>query len=176
MSNLLGNVDWAIPFEPLQPKSVQKIAFADQAINECHLFHESGEWKLLEFKQEETETETQKFAHYKEAYGPTYKLFEDRLATLFRSKAAVDPGFLNRFVAFCTGQSYVPDVAAAANSDFKIIVEYNYNEMSDDALPVVHTCSKTIKLPSDAYNADMEKFEEKLTMSMDMSAGIFDMT
>jgi hypothetical protein len=116
-----------------------------------------------------------------ECYKETQERLKEAITLLFQEKSREHPGehpgedppFLNQFVAYCTGQSYIPDIDL--NPDFKILIEFNYTEMLDDHLPVVHTCVKTMKLPASAYDSNIETFQQKLSQAMEFSKGSFDM-
>jgi len=80
------------------------------------------------------------------------KLFKSRFVVWLKEKMKEDPKYMSKFVYFCTGMKYIPDIDL--NPDWRIKVEFNYSEMTvDDGncdpsakvdlkksfLPVVHT-------------------------------------
>ena len=108
-----------------------------------------------------------------EVFMDTQKLFfrvssnlKDREGTfvdLLRKKYDENNEFIREFVWFVTGSYYI------RQSDFKIIVEFNYGEFKDEdeySLPVVHTCQNTIKFHALAYDNNSEVLEEKLDFAM----------
>lgn len=91
------------------------------------------------------------------------------------SRAKRDPEFLIKFVKFITGYGYVPHsnlrmtVEFAAFHDPETVTHRTSNEvtrMSDDALPMAHTCDMTLKLPYTAYDGNPEKLAQKLDMAL----------
>lgn len=52
------------------------------------------------------------------------------------------------------------------NPDFHVRLEYNRSEMERDFLPVVHLCCNCIMIPAQAYNADIQVFQEKVATVM----------
>jgi HECT-domain (ubiquitin-transferase) len=69
--------------------------------------------------------------------------------------------FLMDFIWFSTGYKYMP------RSNFKIVVEFNYEEMQHDSLPVAHTCEMLLKFPGQAYDSNREVLEQKLKLSFE---------
>jgi hypothetical protein len=165
-----GNIDWAVCFQLLPPEAVSKIAFAEQLIQEDDLVDQDGNLRFIKFVKEEN---TKEAKNAMECYKETQEQLKKAITLLFQEKARDDPVFLTRFVSYCTGQSYIPDIDL--NPDFKILIEFNYSEMLDDHLPVVHTCVKTMKLPASAYDSNIETFQQKLSQAMAFSKGSFDM-
>jgi HECT-domain (ubiquitin-transferase) len=69
--------------------------------------------------------------------------------------------YLLDFVWLVTGSIYI------RRSDFRIIVEFNFDECADPtSIPEVHTCENTIKFPGLAYDGNHKMLEEKLEYAM----------
>jgi HECT-domain (ubiquitin-transferase) len=83
------------------------------------------------------------------------------LVDVLRERCVSNNDYLRDFVSLVTGSSYIP------RSDFKITIEFNYEEISELALPVAHTCVSILKFPGLAYDGDREVFEKKLDQSME---------
>jgi hypothetical protein len=91
-------------------------------------------------------------------------LFEKALKEILEEWAvAEDRTMLHRFVEFCTGQSYLPDMG----STFKIYVAFEIasvegNSISEERPPESHTCDRILSLPKLAYGGDPALFKKKL--------------
>jgi hypothetical protein len=96
---------------------------------------------------------------------------EGVLVDVLRDKCRENSEFLREFVWFVTGSHYI------RQSEFKINVEFNSKEnLSDNALPIVHTCENTLKFPALVYKNDREVLEQKLDLAIANSkACSFDM-
>ena len=146
---------------------MNKLVFGRQEISEDMVFTSDGKLRFILFKQDYFEKD--KSIIYKEVQ----KQFETRFTEFVRQKMKDDPTFMANFVEFCTGSPFLPDIDL--NPDFHIRLEYNWSEMEQDFLPVVHTCDNCIKIPAQAYRADIEVFQDKLATVMRLSQTNFDM-
>jgi hypothetical protein len=175
--NWIGNVNWGVSclrFMPLE--AVEAILFASQKVTTEMLFDGEGGFRFIAFKS------VFGYGDDLEEYAclsQTQELLKKRIEKLFREKAesgkSTDSAFLRDFVEFCTGQSYLPDLDS--NPQFIILVEFNAdeNETREKHLPVAHTCDNAIKLPSTAYDGNIEEFERLLTLSLKYSKNCFGM-
>ncbi len=143
------------------------MVFGLQDISEEMVFDAKGQLRFIQFAQDWVDES--KSTPYKD----TQNLFEVRMAELLRQKMKDEPSFMSNFVEFCTGSPFIPDIDL--NPDFHVRLEFNGSEMEEDFLPVVHTCDNCIKIPAQAYNADIKLFEEKLATAMGLSQTNFDM-
>jgi len=123
-------------------EAVQKISFSSP-----HLFAEDiiailepvycADW-------EGSDAEKMGFKHQQETF------FKGELCKLLIEKGKRKKSkFLSSFVKFCTGYDYLPDMKG--NSEFRIVVEFNFSELDQDAYPTSHTCTNTLKLPGFLY-------------------------
>jgi hypothetical protein len=151
-----GNIDWAVCFQLLPPEAVSKIAFAEQLIREEDLVDQDGNLRFIKFAREESREAEIAMECYKE----TQEQLKKAISLLFQQKARDEPAFLTRFVAYCTGQSYIP--AIELNPDFEILIEFNYTEMGECYYPVAYTAVNKLLLPAEAYGANIETFQESL--------------
>ena len=140
---------------------LDKVAFGHPTLSFEDLLDDEGNFRLLQVVSPD-DPDSEKVAIYAASQTMLMEKFKD----LLRDKFKKDPSFISRFVHWCTGQSYIPDLDA---QDFKIKVEFNFasNEIHAEGLPVAHTCDKLMKLPGTAYDGDIEKFEAKLAISME---------
>ena len=84
------------------------------------------------------------------------------------------PEFLLDFVEFVTGIRYIPYPTNVLK--FQIVVEFNFEGMSPDGLPVAHTYCNTLLLPGGAYNGNKQTLRIKLLQSIESFRAIkFDM-
>jgi len=159
--HVAGRAPWDVMFDSVAPKVLNRLLFSKPTITEEEF------WKVIQFS---SFGDSHDRSH---DLADQHAMFKQQLRFHFSTMAKDDPAFFSKFVHTCTGQSYIPDVKL--NEDFRITIEFNFNELEADHLPVVHTCEKTIKLPAGVYNLDMEVFEAKLRHTMEHSNGIFDM-
>jgi hypothetical protein len=172
--NWIGNVNWGVSclrFMPLE--AVEAILFASQKVTTEMLFDGAGGFRFIEFKS------ALGFDDDMEAcLSQTQELLKKRMKKLFREKAesrkSTDSAFLRNYVEFCTGLSFLPDLDS--NPQFRMYVEFNKKEMLEENWPVAHTCNNVLKLPSTAYDGNIEKFEEMLNYDWKWSLNIFGMT
>jgi hypothetical protein len=130
----------------------------DRLIFASHNFTAQDLYSILEpmYEGDETLQESQKM------------LFEQALPEILEKWAVDERTMLHRFVEFCTGQSYLPDMG----STFKIYVKFETesvegNSSSEERLPESHTCERILSLPKSAYGSDSELFEKKLRQSIE---------
>lgn len=74
---------------------------------------------------------------------------------------------LQRFLVYCSGQSYLPDKSMG----FKITIAFEVrsvegNSGAEDRLPEAHTCNHMLSVPETAYNGDAEVLERKLEQAV----------
>merc|ERR1740124_1735820 len=123
-------------------EAVQKISFSSP-----HLFAEDiiailepvycADW-------EGSDAEKMGFKHQQETF------FRGELCKLLIEKGKrKNSKFLSSFVKFCTGFDYLPYMKG--NSEFRIVVEFNFSELDQDAYPTSHTCVNLLKLPGLLY-------------------------
>lgn len=143
------------------------MVFGRQDISDEMVFNADGKLRFIQFAQDWVDES--KSTPYKE----TQELFEVRMTELIQDKMRDDPSFITNFVEFCTGSPFIPDIDL--NPDFHLRLEFNGSEMEEDFLPVVHTCDNCIKIPAQAYEADIEVFQAKLATAMGLSQTNFDM-
>jgi hypothetical protein len=147
--------------------TVNKLVFGRQDISEEMVFSSDGRLRFIRFEQDLHDKRTSI------PYKALQNQFESRFTEFIRQKMQEDPTFISNFVEFCTGSPFLPDIDL--NPDFHVRLEYNGSEMEQDFLPVVHTCDNCIKIPAQAYYADIEIFQEKLATVMRLSQTQFDM-
>lgn len=164
-----GIVKWSTCFGWVPTQTVSQLAFGQQELTRNMVFDQEGRFRFIRFTQHEGDPE----AADADLERQTQQLFQQEMARLFAETLEDDPTFMARFLCWCTGSGFMPDVEM--HPEYFIRVEFNAVEMSPEALPVVHTCDKTIKIPKLAYDANMEVFDEKLRTSMELSMGRFDM-
>lgn len=70
-----------------------------------------------------------------------------------------------RFVHYATASSYLPDPGLMESKD-KIKIEFDASEMTEDSLPMAHTCVNTLKFPLLVYDNNSEKLLEKLHLAL----------
>ena len=66
---------------------------------------------------------------------------EGVLVEVLRELEKEHPDFIRQFVFFVTGFKFLP-----LETDFKIKIEFNGNELRPDSLPEVHTCDNVLVL------------------------------
>ena len=71
------------------------------------------------------------------------------------------PNFLQDFLKFCTGSSYMPYLGA--NPNFKIIVSFS-GVLQFDSLPSANTCFNKFNIPAYAYQNDKTVLREKMSL------------
>ena len=166
-----GIVNWNICFGPFPTETVTQLAFGPQEITRDMVFDQQGRFRFIKFiryKDDPSACEGENDPRLR-----TQQLFETEMEQWFGNKMEDDPRFIRRFLSLCTGSAFLPDIDT--HPEYKILVEFNDSEMDDEFLPVIHTCDKVMKLPATAYNANMEKFEKKLDVTMRHVEGKFDM-
>jgi hypothetical protein len=149
-------------FSVIPLEAVKKLLFDDATgrynldfvLSRMEPIHEFGDFKI----------DTKAYIDTQNQFFRVSSNLKDREGTLvdvLRKKCADNKEFIGDFVWFVTGLHTI------RQSDFKIIVEFNYSEnMHDDSLPIVHTCENTIKFPALVYNNNAEKLENKLDYAM----------
>lgn len=162
-----GIINWRTLFGWVPNPIMNKLVFGRQDITKEMVFSTDGSLRFVQFKQDFDDKE--KSLPYREIQ----ELFETRFTEFVRQKMEDDQSFICTFVEFCTGSPFLPDIDL--NPDFHIQLEYNGSELEQDFLPVVHTCDNCIKVPAQAYNADIKIFQEKLATVMRLSQTNFDM-
>jgi len=70
-----------------------------------------------------------------------------------------------RFVHYATASPYLPDPGLMEPKD-KIKIEFSAAEMTQESLPVAHTCVNTLKFPHFAYDNNSETLKEKLRFAL----------
>ena len=80
---------------------------------------------------------------------------------------ALDPSDLHtqRFVHYATASSHLPDPGLMESKD-KIKIEFDASEMTEDSLPMAHTCDNILKFPLWVYDNNSETLEEKLRFAL----------
>ena len=68
--------------------------------------------------------------------------------------------FLQDFLKFCTGSSYMPYLGA--NPNFRILVSFSCS-LRSDSLPTANTCFNTFNIPANAYLNDKNVLREKIS-------------
>lgn len=165
--NLGGIVDWGACFGWMPTKTVNTLAFGRPFISRDMVFDGMGNFRFIKFKQDKYKADSSM------VHSETQLLFQQELARLFGEKLEDDPTFIFKFAGLCTGSEFIPDIDM--HPEYFIEIEFNCSEMSEEAIPVVHTCEHVLKIPALAYDASMETFESKLGKTMEHSYGRFDM-
>jgi hypothetical protein len=167
-------VDWDNYLRLVPLEAIEATLFAIQKVTTEMLFDGEGAFRFIEFGS---------VSGFGDDMGAdpclsqTQELLKKRMEKLFKEKAesgkSSDSAFLGDFVEFCTGQSYLPHLDY--NSKFRISVEFNADEMKKGNWPEAHTCDNVLKLPSVAYDGNIEEFEENLNNSLEYSKKRFGM-
>lgn len=74
------------------------------------------------------------------------KLFTQALPALLKDWQNSDRTMLQRFLSFCTGQTYLPAGSFTITVEFEISTVEG-NSTSDFRLPESHTCEKSLSFP-----------------------------
>ena len=88
--------------------------------------------------------------------------FDVMLPKILRKYA--QENFLEKFIDFCTGSSYLPHWEA--NQDFKIWVAFDPN-LGATHLPKSKTCANQLILPVACYCGELSTMEEKMKLALD---------
>mmetsp|Transcript_14782 Transcript_14782/g.40885 ORF Transcript_14782/g.40885 Transcript_14782/m.40885 type:complete len:196 (+) Transcript_14782:154-741(+) len=107
------------------------------------------------------------------AYAERAEKFMQVFATLLRSKSETDSAFLSRFLLYCTGQTFLPDLNH--HSNFRIHVEITKENRDSGSLPTAHTCTQDLLIPYSAYGNDIKVLEEKLDLALEYSMSAWNM-
>uniref|UniRef100_A0A7S2EI47 HECT domain-containing protein n=1 Tax=Trieres chinensis TaxID=1514140 RepID=A0A7S2EI47_TRICV len=91
----------------------------------------------------------------------------------YKKKVANKTDFLSKFVSFSTGYAYLPH--CDVGSEFKITIEFDFAESTEDSLPVAHTCENILKFPGWVYDNNVEKLLASLDKSFDLVGATFGM-
>ena len=70
-----------------------------------------------------------------------------------------------RFVHYATASSHLPDPGLMESKD-KIKIEFDASEMTEDSLPMAHTCVNTLKFPLLVYDNNAETLRKKLRVAL----------
>mmetsp|Transcript_38179 Transcript_38179/g.80336 ORF Transcript_38179/g.80336 Transcript_38179/m.80336 type:complete len:882 (-) Transcript_38179:220-2865(-) len=151
----------AAAFRSFSLEALQSILFGKSkmtveevlAVLEPDYCQSEGKWEGTD-EQIEEEKEKQK------------EFFEGDFKRYIREEAGKSPDFLEDFVEFCTGSTYIP-FSSPGEKAFKIIVEFNFTSPEPGQLPMSHTCVNTIRFPGmGIYFGDYNLFGEKMELAL----------